>query len=59
MLLSFGKGNICVYIYHYLQHLYKLIEVIQKSQTDGLINTFNTVKNKLDFPDTIGLLQCW
>ena len=51
MLLSFGKGNL---IEKALQQPDKVKEVIQKYQTDGLINTFNTVKNKLDFPIPLG-----
>ncbi len=51
MLLSFGKGNL---IEKALQQPDKVKEVIQKSQSDGLINTFNAVKNKLDFPIPLG-----
>ena len=45
MLIEFGKAN---YFEKALKHPEKVKEVIQKASTDGLVSTFNSVKNKLD-----------
>ena len=50
-LLDFGKANI---IQKALKQPDRLKEVIDKTKTDGIVNTFKTVQSKLDEPLPLG-----
>ncbi len=51
MLLNFSNSN---YLEKALQQPERLKEVIDKTKTDGIISTWNSVQNKLDQPITLG-----
>ena len=51
MLLNFSNSN---YLEKALQQPDRLKEVIDKTKTDGIISTWNSVQNKLDQPITLG-----
>ena len=51
MLINFGKSN---YLKKALQQPHRVKQVINKISTDGIFPTFETIKNKLDEPISLG-----
>ena len=51
MLLDFGKGSLLAKA---RQQPDKVVEVLQKVKTDGLMTTFDAVRSKLDQPLALG-----